>query len=84
MRRSQQTHDNDVLNEILVQKEETLQQLRAKKNDIHNLFEDMFAPQVSNNRYDALLNNVNRFVAIYDGVMFGMKIIRRFRKRFHK
>ena len=84
MKHSRQTHNKDILDEIFVQKEETLQQIRGKKNDIHKLFEEMFTPPISNNRYETLLNNVNRFVAIYDGMMFGMKIIRRIRKRLHK
>lgn len=78
------TDKENALSDIMAQREETLEQIRKKKAEIHQLINDAFTPPTASNRYELFLNNVSRLMAIYDGVMVGMKIMRRFRRAFHK
>lgn len=67
------------IEEVLAQKEQTLEQIRTKGACIHRLVDELFTPPKATNRYEAMLNNVGRAVAIYDGIMVGVKLMRRFR-----
>lgn len=72
------------LNEVLARRQQTLEQIRGKSARIHRLVDEVFSPPKEGSRYEAMLNNVSRAVAIYDGIMVGLKLMRRFRHIFRR
>ena len=63
---------------------EKKQQLRDSKKRIHELTQELFAPQVSQNKMENLMQHVNAGIAAYDGIRTGMLILRRIRAFFPK
>lgn len=68
------------LNDILVKRDEALADVRKSGKRIKTLTGNLFEPQKATGRFGGLINNFDRVVAVYDGVMLGMKIIGRVRK----
>lgn len=67
------------------------QQRMAKKAEIDQsarrmqvLADQLFAPQKSVGKIDNLLQHVNAGIAAYDGVMTGLKVLRRVQSFFRK
>lgn len=67
------------LNDILVKRDEALADVRKSGKRIKTLTGNLFEPPKATGRF-GLINNFDRVVAVYDGVMLGMKIIGRVRK----
>lgn len=68
------------LNDILVKRDEALADVRKSGKRIKTLTGNLFEPPKATGRLGGLINNFDRVVAVYDGVMLGMKIIGRVRK----
>lgn len=68
------------LNDILVKRDEALADVRKSGKRIKTLTGNLFEPPKTTGRFGGLINNFDRVVAVYDGVMLGMKIIGRVRK----
>lgn len=66
--------------DILVKRNETLENIRKSSSRIKELTSSMFSPPKRSGRFGSVINNVDRILAVYDGVMFGVKIIGRVRK----
>ena len=64
---------------------ESIAQRRAEKKEeillskarIQNLTQELFAPQKSKNQMDNMMQHINAGIAAYDGLMTGLKILRR-------
>lgn len=50
------------------------------KEDVAHLF----APMPSGSKLQSWINNAERAIAVYDGVMLGFKFFRQFRGMFHR
>ena len=68
------------LNDILVKRDEALADVRKSGKRIKTLTCNLFEPPKATGRFGGLINNFDRVVAVYDGVMLGMKIIGRVSK----
>lgn len=68
------------LNDILVKRDEALADVRKSGKRIKTLTGNLFVPPKATGHFGGLINNFDRVVAVYDGVMLGMKIIGRVRK----
>ena len=62
----------------LNKKEELLQ----SKERMQQLAHQLFAPQESKNKFEGMMQHINMGIAAYDGVMTGVKILRRIRYFF--
>ncbi len=62
------------LNDILVKRDEALADVRKSGKRIKTLTGNLFEPPKATGRFGGLINNFDRVVAVYDGVMLGMKI----------
>lgn len=71
---------------------ESIAQRRAEKKEeilrskarIQNLAQELFAPQKSKNQMDNMMQHINAGIAAYDGLMTGLKILRRVRGFFSR
>lgn len=71
---------------------ESIAQRRAEKKEeillskarIQNLTQELFAPQKSKNQMDNMMQHINAGIAAYDGLMTGLKILRRVRGFFSR
>ena len=58
------------------------EELKLSKDRMHNLSQQLFAPQQGQNKIDSLMQQINMGIAAYDGLMTGIKILRRVRGFF--
>ena len=71
---------------------ESIAQRRAEKKEeilrskarIQNLTQELFATQKSKNQMDNMMQHINAGIAAYDGLMTGLKILRRVRGFFSR
>lgn len=71
---------------------ESIAQRRAEKKEeilrskarIQNLTQELFTPQKSKNQMDNMMQHINAGIAAYDGLMTGLKILRRVRGFFSR
>ncbi len=63
---------------------EKKQQLRDSKQRIHELTQELLAPQTSQSKMENMMQHVNAGIAAYDGIRTGMLILRRIRALFPK
>ena len=65
---------------------ESIAQRRAEKKEeiLQNLTQELFAPQKSKNQMDNMMQHINAGIAAYDGLMTGLKILRRVRGFFSR
>ena len=54
-------------------------ELKLSKDRMHNLSQQLFIPQQGQNKIDSLMQQINMGIAAYDGLMTGIKILRRVR-----
>ena len=57
-------------------------ELKLSKDRMHNLSQQLFIPQQGQNKIDSLMQQINMGIAAYDGLMTGIKILRRVRGFF--
>lgn len=79
-------NDQDItLENISSKKAEIAQQLLQQKKQINKLSHQLFTPMPSaTSKMDSLMRTFNSGLAAYDGVMTGLKIIRRIKSTFRK
>ena len=70
------------LDKIYQQKAEKLAEIQASKQRIANQARELFHPSETANGTNALVNNFNSGIAIFNGIMTGFKIIKRIRNLF--
>jgi hypothetical protein len=70
------------LDVICQQKAEKLSEIRASKQRISLQARELFHPAESTNKSNALINNFSSGIAIFNGVLTGLKLIRRIRSIF--
>lgn len=66
------------------QKTEREEKIQASKKRIQNLTQQLFAPTRSNNKVDNMMQHINMGIAAYDGIMTGVKVLRRIQNFFGK
>lgn len=74
------------LDDVIRRKKEVLKDIRAGQEAMSGCSQRLFAPffPSSDGESSSVMKKFNVGIAIFDGVMLGMKIIRRFRKLFKK
>lgn len=70
------------LEEIALRKQQLLMQIRSQKAKIQLTAGDLFAPVTAETKMEMFMNSVNSGIAMYDGVMTGIKVVRRIRNFF--
>ena len=70
------------LDMICQQKAEKLSEIRASKQRISLQARELFHPAEATSKSNALINNFSSGIAIFNGVITGLKIIRRIRSIF--
>ena len=58
--------------------------LRKSGMQIKQHANDLFAPPKTDTRAERISSAIDKSIAIFDGVMFGMKIVRQLQHFFHK
>lgn len=73
------------LEDIALRKAELQKDIQEKKENIKELSRELFAPlEPATNKANAMMRAFNTGMAIYDGAMTGIKIVRRIRKLFRR
>ena len=73
------------LEDIALTKAELQKDIQEKKENIKELSRELFAPlEPATNKANAMMRAFNTGMAIYDGAMTGVKIVRRIRKLFRR
>ncbi len=67
------------LDDILAQRDKALADVRKSGRRIRTLTGCLFEPPKAEGRLGGMINNFDRIMAVYDGIMLGTKIIRRVR-----
>lgn len=67
------------LQEILERRRNALADVRQSAGNIKTLAGKLFEPPSAEGRFGDVMNNVERFMAVYDGILLGTKVIRRVR-----
>lgn len=81
----QQTPQKITLEEIARRKAETLTQIRSQQKAMTATARDIFAPLVpAASAGSAMMRSFNTGMAIFDGVMMGLKIMKKIRSIFQK
>jgi hypothetical protein len=77
---------NEVITLEMIQqmRREKLKEIRAAGKTIKNTTSGIFSPQERQTGVNGLMQQVGTGIAIYDGVMTGIKIIRQIRKMFKR
>lgn len=75
--------NNATLESIIRQKQKTLQEITQQQKVINSLSRHMFTPlSTATNKAHAFMRLFNLGMAAYDGVITGMKLVKRFMTRF--
>lgn len=69
---------------IAQRKKEKREEILASKKRMQNLAQQLFSPTKSDNKIDSMMQHVNMGIAAYDGIMTGIKILRRVQSFFSK
>ncbi len=72
------------LEEISRQKKDISRQIKKQKQLIQLTATDLFAPVKATNKIELIMNSVNSGLAMVDGVMTGMKMMRHIRSIFKR
>ena len=72
------------LEEINRLRSEKREEARLSKERLQQLGQELFAPQESKGKLDSFMQQINMGIAAYDGIMTGMKVLRRIRNYFKK
>ena len=75
---------NITLEEVTERKEEIKRQIDDQGRIITLTVRDIFAPAPSDSATNTLMNSFTKGLAIYDGVMTGIKIMRRLKAFFRR
>lgn len=72
------------LEEISQRKKEVKRQINIQKALMQSTASELFAPTKAANKMELFMNSFNSGMAVFDGVMTGLKIMRRVRLLFRK
>lgn len=73
------------LESIALQKVELLQRIHVQKNVMTELARDIFAPLApAADKTNSMMRAFNTGMAVFDGVMMGLRIMRKFKTLFGK
>ncbi|WP_294585658.1 hypothetical protein [uncultured Bacteroides sp.] len=73
------------LESIALQKAELLEQIHDQKDVMNELARDIFAPLApATDKASSMMRAFNTGMAVFDGVMLGLKLMRKFRNLFGK
>lgn len=72
------------LNDIISMRDQALEDVRTSGKRLKALTGSLFEPPKQQGHFDGILNNFDRFMAIYDGIMLGTKIVSRIRHIIRK
>lgn len=82
---SEQTPHKYTLEEISERKKLLLGEIQIQKKLMTTITRDIFAPVApAANKADSLMRSFNTGMAIFDGVMVGIKLMRKIRSYFRK
>ena len=71
------------LESIAQKKAMLLQEIRLQKEIMTGLTQEIFAPlEPATNKANAMMRAFNTGMAVYDGIVFGVKVMKKFRKIF--
>lgn len=78
-----QTPHKITLEEIAQRKKKLLHEIHVQKQAMTDTIRDIFAPLApATGKVDSIMRSFNTGMAIFDGVMLGLKIMRKVRKYF--
>ena len=81
----QKQNNSITLEEIAKRKKEIKRQLNEQKTVMTTKTQSLFStPKQELARWDSTANTISKAIAIYDGVMLGFKLMKRFRGVFGK
>lgn len=72
------------LEEITRQKRAVRLQIREQRDRIQQTATELFSPVKATTKVEMLMNSVNSGIAVFDGVMTGLRIMRRVRGLFRR
>ena len=78
---TRQAYSIELINQ---QKKKKREEIRASKKRMQELTQQLFSPTQSDNKIDNFMQHVNMGIAAYDGIMTGVKILRRVQHFFNK
>lgn len=84
MSHPRRTEEQDALQSLLDEREDVLRRIRQKKSAIRTSALSLFQPSRPASRYGRLLSHVNQALTVYDGVMFGIKMVRSLRRSLRR
>lgn len=67
------------LEDVIEQRNKALEDVRKSGENIKRKMRLLFEPPKANSKLELFTGNIDRIIAIYDGVMLGTKIIRKIR-----
>lgn len=71
------------LESIILQKKALLRQIRMQKEIMTDITRDIFAPVApATNKANAMMRAFNTGMAVFDGAMLGLKLMKKFRNFF--
>jgi hypothetical protein len=74
----------DVLQEIRTRKAEVKSQIKESADFIKTTTHKLFTPPQATSKLGSFMNMVDQGLAVYDGVMMGMRVARNIRRIFGK
>lgn len=78
------TKESYTIELISEQKKKKRTEIQASKKRMQELTQQLFAPTRSSSRIDNVMQQINMGVAAYDGIMTGIKVLRRIQFFFSK
>lgn len=82
---STQTSHKYTLEEIAERKQALLDEIRIQKKTMTSITREIFAPLApATTKADSIMRSFNTGMAVFDGVVMGVKIIRKVRTYFKK
>lgn len=70
--------------ELTAQRNESLKNVRESSARIKSMTRSLFDPPKSDTRLGTIMNNFDKVLALYDGVLLGVKVIGRMRRAFRR
>lgn len=85
MNNSNPTPQKITLEDIAQRKQEVLDKIKIQKETMSDITHQIFAPlEPAASGVNSLMRSINTGMAIFDGVMLGLKMMRKFRAMFKK
>ncbi len=81
---NQPAGQNDMLAYIHNRKSELRKEIQICNENIRNTTRTLFAPPKANNKMESFFNIIDQGMAVYDGVVLGMRVMRNFRRIFSR